>query len=104
MPVYKKLNEIIASGQLGRLNLIQVNFGSYKDYNMTNSDFSVVSLLEEHCLILEFTHFLLSAGSSRKHQHKYRLRTAALGRQKPSPYGENEFFAKRFGVMNCFGY
>ena len=37
MPVYKKLNEIIASGQLGRLNLIQVNFGSYKDYNMTNS-------------------------------------------------------------------
>lgn len=73
MPVYKKLNEIIASGQLGRLNLIQVNFGSYKDYNMTNR-FSVVSLPEEHCLILEFTHFLLSAGSSRKHQHKYRHR------------------------------
>ena len=40
MPVYKKLNEIIASGQLGRLNLIQVNFGSYKDYNMTNRFFS----------------------------------------------------------------
>ena len=38
--VYKKLNEIIASGQLGRLNLIQVNFGSYKDYNMTNRFFS----------------------------------------------------------------
>ena len=53
MPVYKKLNEIIASGQ---------------------TDISVVSLLEEHCLILEFTHFLLSAGSSRKHQHKYRHR------------------------------
>ena len=26
MPVYKKLNEIIASGQLGRLNLIQVKY------------------------------------------------------------------------------
>ena len=40
MPIYKKLNEIISSGQLGRLNLIQVNFGSYKDYNMTNRFFS----------------------------------------------------------------
>ena len=40
MPVYKKLNKIISSGQLGRLNLIQVNFGSYKDYNMTNRFFS----------------------------------------------------------------
>ena len=40
MPVYKKINKIISSGQLGRLNLIQVNFGSYKDYNMTNRFFS----------------------------------------------------------------
>lgn len=40
MPIYKKLNEIISSGQLGKLNLIQVNFGSYKDYDMTNRFFS----------------------------------------------------------------
>lgn len=40
MPVYRKLNELIASGQLGKLNLIQVNFGSYKDYDMTNRFFN----------------------------------------------------------------
>lgn len=40
MPIYKKLNEIISSGKLGKLNLIQVNFGSYKDYDMTNRFFS----------------------------------------------------------------
>ncbi len=40
MPIYKKLSEIISSGQLGKLNLIQVNFGSYKDYDMTNRFFS----------------------------------------------------------------
>ena len=73
MPVYKKLNEIIASGQLGRLNLIQVNFGSYKDYNMTNRFFSR-KLAGGALLDIGVTHFLLSAGSSRKHQHKYRHR------------------------------
>lgn len=40
MPIYKKLSKIISSGQLGKLNLIQVNFGSYKDYDMTNRFFS----------------------------------------------------------------
>lgn len=85
MPVYKKLNKIISSGQLGRLNLIQVNFGSYKDYNMTNR-FSAVSLQEVHCLILVFTHFLSSAGSSRKHRRMYchrldMLRPVLMNRQ-----------------------
>ena len=40
MPVYKKLNEIIASGKLGELRLIQMNFGSYKEYNMANRFFN----------------------------------------------------------------
>ncbi|MBT1163276.1 Gfo/Idh/MocA family protein [Bifidobacterium felsineum] len=40
MPLYKKLNEIIASGKLGDLKLIQMNFGSYKEYDMANRFFN----------------------------------------------------------------
>ena len=40
MPIYKKLNEIIKSGALGDLRLIQMNFGSYKEYNMKNRFFN----------------------------------------------------------------
>ena len=40
MPIYKKLNEILASGRLGRVNLITTNFGSFKDYNMKNRFFN----------------------------------------------------------------
>ncbi|PWG64437.1 Gfo/Idh/MocA family protein [Bifidobacterium callitrichidarum] len=40
MPLYRKLNEIIASGKLGDLKLIQMNFGSYKEYDMTNRFFN----------------------------------------------------------------
>lgn len=40
MPVYKKLNEIIKSGKLGSLKLIQMNFGSYKEYDMRNRFFN----------------------------------------------------------------
>lgn len=40
MPLYKKLWEIIRTGQLGKVQLITMNFGSFKDYNMTNRFFS----------------------------------------------------------------
>lgn len=40
MPIYKKLNEILKSGALGKVNLITMNFGSFKDYNMTNRFFN----------------------------------------------------------------
>lgn len=40
MPLYKKLNEIIGSGKLGALKLIQMNFGSYKEYDMANRFFN----------------------------------------------------------------
>ncbi len=40
MPVYKKLDELISSGALGDLRMIQVNFGSYKDYDMSNRFFN----------------------------------------------------------------
>ena len=40
MQVYKKLKEILDSGRLGKVNLITMNFGSYKEYNMNNRFFN----------------------------------------------------------------
>lgn len=40
MPVYKKIKEILDSGRLGKVNLITMNFGSYKEYNMNNRFFN----------------------------------------------------------------
>jgi predicted dehydrogenase len=40
MPIYKKLHEIVASGTLGPLRMVQMNFGSYKDYDMNNRFFN----------------------------------------------------------------
>ena len=41
MPIYRKLAEIISSGTLGPLRLVQVNFGSYKEYDMNNRFFNM---------------------------------------------------------------
>lgn len=40
MPLYKKLHDMIKTGSLGELRMIQMNFGSYKDYNMSNRFFN----------------------------------------------------------------
>lgn len=40
MPLYKKLHELARSGDLGELKMIQMNFGSYKEYNMNNRFFN----------------------------------------------------------------
>lgn len=40
MPIYRQLSEVIASGKLGDLKMIQMNFGSYKEYDMTNRFFN----------------------------------------------------------------
>lgn len=40
MPLYKKLREIIDSGALGKIKMIQANFGSCKEYDVTNRFFS----------------------------------------------------------------
>ena len=39
-PLYKKLHEIAVSGELGPLRMIQMNFGSYKEYDMANRFFN----------------------------------------------------------------
>lgn len=40
MPIYKKLKEILATGKLGKVNLITMNFGSFKEYDMNNRFFN----------------------------------------------------------------
>jgi len=40
MPLYGELLEIVNSGKLGDVKMIQVNFGSYKEYDMTNRFFN----------------------------------------------------------------
>ena len=40
MPLYKELWRIVGSGELGRVQMITVNFGSFKEYNMENRFFN----------------------------------------------------------------
>ena len=41
MPLYKKLWDIIDSGKLGKVQIITMNFGSFKEYDMTNRFFNM---------------------------------------------------------------
>ena len=40
MPLYRKLKELVDSGALGKVNMITMNFGSFKDYDMSNRFFN----------------------------------------------------------------
>ena len=40
MPLYKELWRIVGSGELGKVQMITVNFGSFKEYNMENRFFN----------------------------------------------------------------
>lgn len=40
MPLYKELREFLSSGKLGRVNLVTMNFGSFKEYDMGNRFFN----------------------------------------------------------------
>ena len=41
MPLYTELEKLINSGKLGEFRLAQVNFGSFKEYDMTNRFFNM---------------------------------------------------------------
>ncbi|MDO4666900.1 MAG: Gfo/Idh/MocA family oxidoreductase [Streptococcus sp.] len=40
MPIYQQLEQIISSNKLGNLKMAQLNFGSYKEYDMSNRFFN----------------------------------------------------------------
>ena len=41
MPLYKELWRIVKSGELGKVQIITINFGSFKEYNMNNRFFNM---------------------------------------------------------------
>ncbi len=69
MPIYKKLKEILNSGRLGKVNLITMNFGSYKDYDMSNRFFNRSlaggAMLDIGVYALSFIRFFMSEKPNR---------------------------------------
>lgn len=65
MPLYKKLHDMIATGHLGELKMIQMNFGSYKEYDMNNRFFNPAlaggALLDIGVYALSFVRWFMSA-------------------------------------------
>lgn len=64
MPIYKKLREILDSGKLGNVNLITMNFGSFKNYDMSNRFFNRElaggAMLDIGVYALSFIRFFMS--------------------------------------------
>lgn len=64
MPLYKKLRKIVDEGKIGRLKMVQVSFGSHKEYDVNNRFFSKDlaggALLDIGTYALSFTRFFLS--------------------------------------------
>jgi predicted dehydrogenase len=65
MPLYKKLREIIDSGRIGKIKMIQVSFGSLKEYDVNNrffnQDLAGGALLDIGTYALSFTRYFLSS-------------------------------------------
>lgn len=65
MPIYKKLSDLVTSGALGKLRFVQMNFGSYKDYDMKNRFFNRSlaggALLDIGVYALSFVRYFMSA-------------------------------------------
>ena len=61
MPIYPKMQDLIKAGKFGEIKMIQINFGSLKDYDPQNRSL-IKTLLVVHCWILvAMQQLLLSA-------------------------------------------
>ena len=65
MPLYKKLRELLSTGKLGRVNLVTMNFGSFKEYDMENRFFNRAlaggAMLDIGVYALSFVRWFLDA-------------------------------------------
>ena len=65
MPIYRRIREILDSGKLGKVNLITMNFGSFKDYDMSNRFFNRAlaggAMLDIGVYALSFIRFFMSS-------------------------------------------
>lgn len=68
MPLYKKLSNIIQNGKIGKIKMLQVAFGSLKEYDVNNRFFSKElaggALLDIGTYALSFTRYFLSSKPS----------------------------------------
>ena len=83
MPLYKKLWQIIKSGELGKVQIITMNFGSFKEYNMKNRFFNM-NLAGG--AMLDIGVYALSVVRSFMDEKP----TEILSQWKPSPTGSDE--------------
>ena len=83
MPIYKELKRIIDSGTLGKINLITMNFGSFKEYDMKNRFFN---LNLAGGAMLDIGVYALSIVRSFMDETP----TNILSQWKPSPTGSDE--------------
>lgn len=83
MPLYKKLREIADEGLLGPLRMVQLNFGSYKPYGMTNRFFNPSlaggALLDIGVYALSFARWFMSEAPDQ-----------ITSQMKPAPSGVDE--------------
>lgn len=83
MPLYKKMREIIDSGKLGKVNIITMNFGSFKEYNMENRFFNRNlaggAMLDIGVYALSFIRWFMDSKPQR-----------LLSQMKPAPTGVDE--------------
>ncbi|KHD36691.1 oxidoreductase [Clostridium acetobutylicum] len=65
MPLYKKLRGLVDDGKIGKVKMIQVSFGSLKEYDVNNRFFSKDlaggALLDIGTYALSFTRYFLSS-------------------------------------------
>ena len=83
MPLYKELWRIVESGELGRVQMITVNFGSFKEYDMNNLFFNMNlaggALLDIGVYALSLVRSFMSETPAE-----------ILSQRKPSPTGSDE--------------
>ncbi len=65
MPIYKELKRRIDNNEFGKLNLIQMNFGSFKEYDMNNrffnKDLAGGAMLDIGVYALSFVRYFMSS-------------------------------------------
>ena len=83
MPIYKKLWDILNSGELGKVQIITANFGSFKEYDLNNRFFNLNlaggALLDIGVYALSLVRCFMEVTSDE-----------VISQWKPSPTGSDE--------------
>lgn len=83
MPLYKKLWDMVRGGEFGKVQMITVNFGSFKEYNMENRFFN---LNLAGGAMLDIGVYALSVVRSFMNEQPNQI----ISQWKPSPTGSDE--------------